>query len=721
MTTFYLDHVGGSDGADGLSFANRWKTFATGATEARTAPGDVIRVMASPEPTSLGMTATWTQDSKTVTLNSALTANISNCDSAWTGSANVTATATTTRKEGSNAASLVIADAFTTGKVAYFATGTLDLSGYRQVSFWMRLSALLAASTLSIRLCSDTTGDTTVDTIAIPDCGNLFSSNWMCVTVDTGAALGSSIQSVALYADLDPGTLTIFLDNIIACKDSTAADSLTLNSLVGKINNLNWVASTAHATDAIRKPTAPNRNGFRYKVTAGGGGNSGGTEPTWPQEIGLTVTDGALTWTCEGLEDTWYGIQSINGATVLLDNGVTNLATAGRGYSGATETVTTYKREAVALTGVNSVPFNAIQEPGTAAAYMLYTGGWNSTDMSTQTGETWLDMRNGLGHVYKTKSFVQVENLNSVRGQVGIEAQDASVIITNCHGNNHLSYGIDTQATASSGRGVGAVCNNNTSLNYRFGGSRSGWTFNRMRLDSSLSSGAGDDTAGSFTDIRPFNDWHCANNAVSGVAHLGASPIKLYNLVTRGNFTSGVYSLWSNCVLVNPLMTDSTPLSAIAQGTNFYYFGQRWAQTANNHLLTTDGGTIISATDQRHTASGISWKFRPTHESRSADHPMRLSVGKIAVGAGTAVSVNIWTRRDSTNIKGQLLIVGGQLPGVNADVSVACEPTINTWELSSTLNFTPSEAGTVEITFLVWDGVGTTNNFWIDDLGVSQA
>jgi len=131
MTIFYLDPVDGNDGNDGLSFANRWKTFNSGATAARTAPGDTIRIIASPDPTSLGITATWTNNSQSVILASALTQNIY-MDEAWTASANVTASLNTAnRKEGANCVQLAIASAFTTGKAAYYATGTLDLSSYQ--------------------------------------------------------------------------------------------------------------------------------------------------------------------------------------------------------------------------------------------------------------------------------------------------------------------------------------------------------------------------------------------------------------------------------------------------------------------------------------------------------------------------------------------------------------------------------------------------------------
>lgn len=59
-----------------------------------------------------------------------------------------------------------------------------------------------------------------------------------------------------------------------------------------------WVASHTYAANALARPST--MNGLYYKVTAGGGGASGGTEPTWPLVVGNTVTDGALTWTCFG-------------------------------------------------------------------------------------------------------------------------------------------------------------------------------------------------------------------------------------------------------------------------------------------------------------------------------------------------------------------------------------------------------------------------------------
>lgn len=61
-----------------------------------------------------------------------------------------------------------------------------------------------------------------------------------------------------------------------------------------------WLATHSYAANAYVQPSVAHANGRFYKVTAGGGGNSGSTEPTWPTVLGNTVTDGALTWTDQG-------------------------------------------------------------------------------------------------------------------------------------------------------------------------------------------------------------------------------------------------------------------------------------------------------------------------------------------------------------------------------------------------------------------------------------
>jgi len=720
VATKYLDHVGGNDSNDGSSFALRVKTFASGFTAARIAPGDLCKVMQSPDPTLVDSSASWTQYSKTITLSGAVTTNITDCETAWTASANVTATADTVQfKENTKSAKLVIATGFTTGLVAYFATGTLDLSTKKQVSFWVKNSAALSASTLSIRLCSDTAGVTTVNTIAIPA---LPGSTWVPITVDTGSALGSAIQSVALYADLDPGTQTIFLDNIIACKDSTSADSLSLTSLIGKVHNLSWVASTTYAANVIRRPTQPNRNGFCYKVTAGGGGAAGSSEPTWPLEIGATVTDGALTWTCLELEDTWYPIQSINGVTVKIDNGNDTLANAGRGYDGTTESVATYKREPINLTMIAAAAtgHNQPQDSGTPTSNITFSGGWNTTDMTTQTGETWLSGQNGYGATLTTNTDITVNNINSTRTYYGVYYNAGGRVTLNyCHfvgcysyaayiinnlpfvfngviGNNSAGMGIELSVNLSkSCKIIRSSFSNNITYGIDISGCSPGFDVNHIRL---------------------------RNNSYGVVlAANSEGPLSIRNLVTGGNTNAAVYNLISNTYLFNSLIPESTEFQTPNTWLDAYYYSMKHDQTADNHLITTDGGTIISATDRRDVASGISWKFRPTSTNRSIAYPLKLKIASVAVNANAQVTMSIKSSIDHANIKGNLVVPGGQIAGVPSDVSVPLTTTVDAdFHVSSDLLFTPTEKGVVDVYAHVWDGVGTTNALWTDTFAVSQ-
>ncbi|MBT2326137.1 hypothetical protein J7E62_27795 [Variovorax paradoxus] len=721
MTAFYLDLESGNDANDGTTFANRWKTLTSGATAARIAPGDTIRVMASPDETLVG-DATWTLNSKTVTLAGAVTANISTCESGWTGSVNVTASLDSAKyKEGSNSVKLVIAAGFTTGLVAYFATGTLDLSGYQQVSFLINNTVAIAASTLSLRLCSDTAGVTTVHTIAIPAIPHANSQPWTPVVVDLGSNMNSAIQSVALYADLDPGTQTIQLDNIIACKASSSADALTHASLIGKVWNRVWVASTTYAANTIRKPTQANRNGFRYKVTAGGGGASGSSEPTWPLEIGLTVADGALTWTCEDLEDTWYALKSINGTTLSLDNDTITIGSGGRGYAGPTETVATYKRECLKQTIVSTATtstVNVVQDSGTDGSPITYSGGWDRTNMSTLTGETWLTGQNGYGCAVSlaSKNFVSIKNINAVKMTSGLISSGSTIYVDHCHFNN-CSTGVDLTASGGFAYLTGVICNqisnSNGAINARTGNVIRGFCVTTNSCTSiGFTSGYG---ACVINNMRVKNN---ASNSISagGALYTAGRPV-FRNLIESSN--GGTATSFGSMSFDNLLTDNPTAFATQASaGLESYIYSTNHNQTANNHVIVADAGVIVSATDQRHTASGISWKFQPTATTRNSAYPMRMPVAKIACAANVAVTVKIWTRRDSTNIKGQLSVAGGQLAGV-LETTVACTPSINTWTESSALTFTPTVAGVVEIAFDVWDGVGTTAAFWIDDVSIA--
>lgn len=744
MATFYLDYEGGSDAADGTSFANRWKTFTLGATAARIAAGDTIRVMGSPAPTSLGVNGTWTdgplaattsitsstnatpivvtrashglstgdtvvvtghttntnangtwevnvltsstfeltgsvgngvggatgtfrlRNNSRVKLASAVTATVQDCgfqSGAWTASANVTATISTAdMKEGYGSSSLAIAAGFTTGLAAYKTITSTDFSGYKQISFWIKQTAgtIGAAGAVQVKLCSDTAGATPVDTFDVP---NLTALNrWVPVTVDKGSALGAAIQSVSFNVVTDNGAQTFLIDNIIACKDSTSADSLSLTSLIGK---------------------------------------NTGTE-------------------------TWCAIQSINGTRVMLDQNTNTLPTTTtyRGYSGTTETVTAYKRETIktALAALDTTVVATATDDGTSTSYIYIEGGWDRTNMTTQNLETWFDGSNGLGsgfYISNTGDYYSLNKVSFVRYNHGVQlANQNGFVWTNGHSNNNTTDGlrIAFQTVVStfsiyslsynSGNGLGSsVASNPGSLNY--------FTV--------IYAANGNGVNGITAPLKDSTFVSCPslrNNGSVGFDFAGNGDGSIArDIVTSGNASAGVSTHSGKFFMKNASIGEATEVTSVAMAGG-YLFSQDHDTTVDNQRIFTDGGTISSDTTTRHTASGICWKMSPTSATRAAHYPIVLSLAKVACAASALVTVKAWMRRTNTGLTMRLVCKGGQISGVSSDQVASMTAAADTYE-ELTITFTPSADGVVEIIAEAYGG--TTYNGYVDDMTISQA
>jgi hypothetical protein len=714
----------------------RWQNFATGPLTARINAGDTIRIMGSPAPTSLGINGTWTSaqlsgttaitaatnaspivitsashglvtgDTVVVTavggntaangtwevtvssstqfslngstgngayisggtvrkrtntrvqLASALTQTIASTGprSAWTASASVTATLNTTDyKEHQYSDSIDIAAAFTTGKAATTTTGTLDLSGYQQVSFWIKQTAgtIGAAGAVSVVLCSDVNGNTPVNTINIPNITVL--NNWTQVTVNTGAALGSSIRSIAFYVNTDNAAQTFLINNIIACKATSAADSLTLASLLGK-----------------------NRS-----------------------------------------DDTWYGIQSINGTRVMLDNITSTLPTTStlRGYShsSGTETVTTYKREAIKVSALNNST-NFTTDNGTPSSPITYSGGWDRTSMSTQNIETWFDGQNCTGNMlYNTGGsaglYIALDTLYAVRFNRSF--------VDFATGNNYTNIG-------ASNSGSFFVQQNSTGESIINGAKVQGCT-------SMIENGG----RGTILTISNFDSYGCATTAFSATGSTSCFFYAKNGRLRNSPYAISFYSTVGNLESVTTTDNDTsvgwdTSINMYCkkcifnETTEFVYFtsysaitySQDHDNTPGNHKIFKAGGLIVADTATRHTASGFSWKFSPTSTiSCNSRFPLALSLAKVACAANSLVTIKAWMYRDNVGLTMQLVCKGGQLAGVPDDVTSSVSTT-GAWQ-EQTITFTPTEQGVVEI--LAYAYGGSTFNGWVDDMTISQA
>lgn len=372
MAIYYVDFENGNDAAAGISWATAWKTPQNGPTAARIAPGDEIRYAQTAAPVSIG-TATWTSGKvgNSITFASAPTKQIDTCKSGWVtmgaGStvtnAQVNAYMTPLAFGGTTVGALQVTTA-ASANGAYKNLGAVtDFSAHQQVSFWFRTSATFdctGAQNMFVRLCSDTAGTVVVNTLTMPK-WSYVANTWYPIVIDSGAALGSNIQSVST-ATTNATTQTFYYDEIFA----SPAGGLTLRSLIG-LNDNDW-----HAIRCVRDADVQLLAGF----------------------VAATAT----------------------GSTSYL-------GTLDAAWMGTTQTSTTYKLEAstisIPATGPSATTHGLyINEAAQTVLPNKFRGGWD-TATGLQTGVTFLEgitqISGGLGATLPNNSYTLIENFGLVR------------------------------------------------------------------------------------------------------------------------------------------------------------------------------------------------------------------------------------------------------------------------------------------------------------------
>ncbi len=652
MAIYYIDFDNGNDSNNGTTWALAWKTITNGATAARIAAGDTIRCSKTPDPVSIG-NATWTNLSKTVTLATAQTLTIDLCNTtAYTASANITATASTTRKEGSHSCSLVVATAFTTGKMAYKTLTTLDASAYQKLSFWLRNTVAIASATvLKVCLCSDTAGDTIVDTFWIPAIPSTNRFVPLTITKDGGGNLGSSIQSIAIYANSDPGTPTLLFDDFVASTTS----GLCLQCLISK-----------------------------------NGAAQGGTEG-------------------------YYGIQSINGTTILLDNDTNTNADAGRGYSGATETVATYMRSTykTALASAATTQISLLNDSGTlAGGNIQYQGGYE-VGTTNQNGETFLDGLNGNGYgIYAiTQAFIEISYLNLYRYSNGIQLVGVynSIIGTITNLNNNSSMGINISNSHNNTINTITNLNNNASYGIQITGAHNNTINTITNLNSNasyglaLTAGATNNTVNTITNLN--------NNESYGIFFNNSDNNKL-KIISSSGGSNGFYSDAGTNYLRDSTFLQTTEFASASVLTNNWVWSLNHDNTQGNHWGFTYQATVNLQTSVVHDTEPSSWKTAITGNTRTSAYKVKLPLDKdgFAGVASTNLVVTAWVKKDhATNIACRLVCYSDDALGIS-EVSATKANDTNWEQLSITLN--SAHANPVfKVVLETWYVSGNSNSY----------
>ncbi len=104
------------------------------------------------------------------------------------------------------------------------------------------------------------------------------------VAANTAKTTAGELRS----ADYDIQLASLAAVELNDCLDAIYTDADAI------LSEAAWVAGTAYKPDDVVESAS--RNGYRYRVTVAG--TSAASAPTWPTTIGVTVTDGTVTWKC---------------------------------------------------------------------------------------------------------------------------------------------------------------------------------------------------------------------------------------------------------------------------------------------------------------------------------------------------------------------------------------------------------------------------------------
>tara|TARA_Y100001938_G_scaffold81917_1_gene112927 strand:+ start:1246 stop:3864 length:2619 start_codon:yes stop_codon:yes gene_type:complete len=698
----------------------------------------------------------------------------------WTASTNATCSHLTntstsgtlrTVREHDRSDKIEWTSSFGTGKVAYFQLpSALNLSNYQQVS--LLYSAITGGGketgNYSIRLCTDTSGDTSVHTVPLCDrAAGSSSQSWIPTVKDFATNLNSSIQSVALYVDRDEGAQSIVISNIVACKASSSADSLTHRSLVG-----------------------------------------------------LGTSD----------DKQWYPVESINGTRLMLCGGADNAlkpinATRNNGaclyWSASNNSATIKKRECIiypyedtASTDAGySTYVNELNNSSMSTTGVVISGGWDRTSMSTQNLDNsfidgtinqftfmrlysvngyrfrklglvrWRTSLDIYGNYYgQLKDFYVIQSGSSYVPPVYLNGGywNLDVVCNNLYfrfkaisidmaytyaGNYYDESGANSSAALNNLEFTGAstnvapgtleiTSNSNTVSQVQFGTLKfahiNGGSTYSIKWDcpfgieaTTVEAGyCGNESPQGFLNLQDGNhiietlncEGSYAFNVSSGasltVDHINNNPNNdwitqpnLNNMSLGGEHnSSGTVRIKDTSTLLGRVRSNSGNKMYL-NNTTLNYPGGSWLYTTGGEVYArnsggytyytniNNGNVIIPETSTRHTASGVAWNIKKKYNG--SDNEVHIS--DLAVKSGSQVTVSVWIYPTGSNTNSGLKVDGTSI-GIADVTSRTANPSSSSW-YKQTLNFTPASAGIAKI-YLIG---GTHQNTYFDDMEASQA
>ena len=719
----------------------------------------------------------------------------------WTASSNVTCSLETTTGTWSNQCpfqshaysdKIEIADGFGTGMAAYWPIGSsLNLSGYQQVSYLIRQNSgtrttqgngSTTTPNASLRLCTDTAGSTSVHTIPLIT-GADTSNTWRDFTHDFGTNLNSGIQSIALYVDVDNGAQSFNFDNIIACKAKSAADSLTLNSIVGLGTQPN--APQYYKISSIRgkniRLLLNDRHYSRYPYgyyTPGGVSWDGAVgvarTANTPSTVNLYKIEPSQVWGDVGIEPnaSSWGNFSPDYFQISSKSGIstTNRIKFTGGWDVSNSMASQHTGGFTALNGQNSYGYLLKWNSCNYAEFENFIGcsAMNPVQLSSCSWGKFMNIgATGAGYY-----AIQMQSCQYLMGGCyiwGMMGQYAVYMSSNSNWNQYKDQNVGlTTIFAGPGMGQPLYLSSNTNTDIHRIISKQAAQSYTMEMNSCNSSrfeymdlGDSPSGGGSVYGIRTNNctgitigimtannchsacqfnnspdividtmyalaeDWSLANGSNGRSDNVSYSTYNQANSpckILGGEWDKMPY-MYGSDVFTNNVIFNSTNDPQYSQSNRLLcknFDGNNSGEFKNYYRY----GNVIPDTSIRHTASGFSWKIDINSSSATPSSPVEWEVAKVICNANAQVTASIWVYRDGTGVNGGIRVKASALGGITSQVSAnISDTTVNSW-VQCSLTCTPNEPGTLSIYAIGYQetsGGNSSHNVYLDDFSVTQA
>ena len=579
------------------------------------------------------------------------------------------------------------------GKAAYYQLpSTLDLSSYQQICFKVGYSYNLPDQAydnfISIKLCSDSNGDVVVHSIPVTRSGG--DSHWNFEIVkDFGTNLSNNINSVALHIDANVVyDYDIYVDQIMACQASSSPTALTLNSVISKSND--------------------NVNAVEH----------------------YTVSDIVGNFVFFG-ENHPYRTDKVTLSTLK--------------YSGTSETVTTYHRPALSLLAASHFGsysywfyFNSTSKFSFPNGVTI-SGGWNETDMSTQTGHTVVDGMSSTDGVilfnFNNHRIVNISRISSSRCFHFIQNyDDGAVNLEKCtivggkYGNVNINgtgpssfkdcFLIGGDPNFQDYKGDSTTYDNCTLIrqnNFSNQGSRGSYLSGMKRKGTVFKNCTMRDIRGNQGSSASYNASYSFLNCTFDDGD--DSWHRFRNEGYGGGFTIVRDCTWTN--YTGNFIIQSGASNRFLNDISYLAF-HNYNGAAGDHRIYFNNATMFSESTVRYVNSGLAWKLSTLTTDYNANKPFSRVFIESFVAASTQVTASIWVRRTNTGMTVQLGALKDENDvdiGLTSDVITSMTAAADTWEQIS-ISFVPPKAGKCKIRVFVYGG--STYSAYVDAPTITQ-